>query len=107
MNATGTQEKKQESDLLPNSSQLLDLSLFEIAYGKQIRYLAEGSKLNSFVSNQEIQKDDLPISSRLKSKMTKPRQKLNASLESGCWMYKVQQASMSKSKVFTRLTLSF
>ena len=99
MDATGTEENKQESDVLPNASRFLDLSLFEIAYGKQIRYLADGSKLSSFVSNQEIFENDQHATNRTKSKHLKPRQKLNASLESGCWLYKLQQASVSKNKV--------
>ena len=90
---------KEEADGIPLGGEVMDLSLFELAYGKQVQTLANGSSTRPFVSNTELLSNEraLPIHKRWKA--THPKQKLNMSVESGSWMLKVQRASIAKGEV--------
>ena len=64
-----------------------------------MRLLAEDAKSNEFVTNADLLSAENSSSLFGKSKGGKSKRTLNASLEFGCWVMKVKNASLSKKKV--------
>lgn len=89
----------QDSSVSDENGRLVDLSLYEKAYGKGIRMLADGSKSNVFLSHESLHKEDAVFGNLKKAKRTKTRQRFNVSEEFGSWVYKVQNARLKDNKV--------
>lgn len=88
-----------DSSANDNPERLVDLSLYDQAYGKGIRMLADGSKSNVSVSKEEAKKIEEDLSSSKRNKRNKNRQRFNVSGELGTWVYKVQNARLRDNKV--------
>lgn len=95
-------DNKQDRVLRPSLERITDLSLYDSAYGSRIKALADGARKGEYVSNRELHENKFLIP----LKKIKPRQRLNVSLEFGCWVYKVQSASKAKKKVLAVFLLS-
>lgn len=89
----------QDSSISDENGRLVDLSLYEKAYGKGIRMLADGSKSSVFLSNESLHQEDAVFGNLKKIKRTKTRQRFNVSEEFGSWVYKVQNARLKDNKV--------
>ena len=90
---------KEDVDVTPVGGETMNLSLFELAYGKQVQALANGSSTRPFVSAAELLGDERPFPIPKLWRASRTKQKLNVSVESGSWMLKVQRASIPKGEV--------
>ena len=90
---------KEDVDGIPMDGEMMNLSLFELAYGKQVQSLANGASTRLFISEANLKSDEQSLSIRKRRKAPHAKQKLNVSLESGSWMRKVQRASIAKGEV--------
>lgn len=86
-------------DTSSNSRRLRSMSLYTQAYGDKVRLLAEDAKSNGFVAKNDLLSAESSSSFFKKSKGGKPKRTLNASLDNGCWVLKVKNASLAKKKV--------
>ena len=84
----------QDSLGISNSGKLKDLSLFDLAYGKEIRVLAEGSKSMSFISNEDLKEEEEILVSK-RSRKVNNKHRFSISDELGAWVYKVQNARLN------------
>ena len=90
---------KEDVDGIPMDGKMMNLSLFELAYGKQVQKLANGASTRPFVSEADLQSDERSLLLYKRWKAPHVKQKLNVSMESGSWMRKVQRASIAKGEV--------
>ena len=80
----------EESILEDNSGRLLDLSLFDSAYGKEIRLLADGMKSSVYLTKDEKKaENEEKVTNKKKKKLVNSNQ-LQTDVEFGSWAYKVQ-----------------
>lgn len=96
----------QDSIVSDDSGRLVDLSLYNKAYGKGIRMLADGSKSGVFLTNQELRDEESALLSSKRNKRNKNRQRFNVSEEYGTWVYKVQNARLKNHKVCCSMYIS-
>ena len=90
---------KEDVDAPPLGGEMMNLSLFELAYGRQVQALANGSSTRPFVSTAELLGEERPFPIPKLWRASRAKQKLNVSVESGSWMLKVQRASIPRGEV--------